>query len=196
MSEGVTKILGYSPDEVTLSFFLDIIHPDDKPYFLNFESKIAAFFTSLPYDKIKKYKTQYDIRIRTKNNKYICILQQAVQIEYDEANFYRTFDLQTDISHIKMESTPCLSIIGLDGEPSYYNVQNDTETSTKSYDLFTRRERDISKRIVEGRNSKEIADELYISLHTVNTHRKNILIKADCKSPVELVIKSIREGWV
>jgi DNA-binding CsgD family transcriptional regulator len=195
ISNGVRDVLGYEPEEINAMFLMDKIHPEDKSYFLNFEYSITAFFKPLPFDKIKNYKVQYDYRIRAKNNKYIRILHQAVQVDYDENNFYRTLCLQTDISHIKQEGIPCFSIIGLDGEPSYYNIQ-DTAVITRSYDLFTKREREILKCIIEGKNSKKIADELYISLHTVNTHRKNMLNKANVKTPIDLVSKAINEGWV
>lgn len=195
MSPGVKDVLGYEADEIDVMFLMDRIHPDDKPYFLNFEYRITEFFKPLPFDKIKNYKVQYDYRIRAKNNKYIRVLHQAVQIDYDANNFYRTLCLQTDISHIKQDGIPCFSIIGLDGEPSYYNIQN-AEMPTRSYDLFTKREREILKSIVEGKCSKDIADELFISLHTVNTHRKNILCKAKAKTAVDLVSKAINEGWV
>ena len=56
--------------------------------------------------------------------------------------------------------------------------------------------REILKHIVEGKNSKTIAEELHISLHTVNTHRKNILIKANCRSPIDLVAKIINESLI
>ncbi len=195
ISDGMNEVLGYNPDELSALFLMDNIHPDDKSYFLDFEYRIAAFFKTLPFDKIKNFKVQYDYRIKAKNNKYVRILHQAIQIDYDEDNFYRTLVLHTDISHIKQEGTPCFSIIGLDGEPSYYNVQ-DTPVFTKSYDLFTRREREILKLIVEGKSSKEIAGELYISLHAVNTHRKSILNKAGSKTPLDLLRKVISAGWV
>jgi DNA-binding CsgD family transcriptional regulator len=195
ISEGVKDVLGYGPEEMTIMFLLDKIHPEDKSYFLNFEHRITEFFKVLDFEKIKKYKVQYDIRIKAKNNTYVRILQQAVQIDYDETNFYRTLGIQTDITHIKKDGTPCFSIIGLDGEPSYYNIL-DANVFTKSYDLFTKREREILKCIVEGKSSKTIAGELYISLHTVNTHRKNMLIKANCRSPIDLVTKAINEGWI
>jgi len=62
--------------------------------------------------------------------------------------------------------------------------------------MFTKREREILKCIVEGKMSKTIADELCLSLHTVNTHRKNILAKAEVKTPVDLIAKAIKEGWL
>lgn len=195
ISEGARDVLGYEPEEMSVGLLMDKIHPDDKPYFLNFEYKITIFFKSLPFDKIKNYKVQCDYRVKDKNNKYVRILHQAVQIDYDTDNFYRTLCLHTDISHIKHEGAPCFSIIGLDGEPSYYNIQ-EAEVFTKSYDLFTKREREILKCIVEGKSTKNMADELCISLHTVSTHRKNILHKADVKNPIDLVAKAINEGWI
>lgn len=52
-----------------------------------------------------------------------------------------------------------------------------------NYRIFaslTKREKTIIAMIVHGKASREIADELYISIHTVNTHRKNIITKTDC----------------
>jgi len=191
----VTNVLGYTPEEMTIHLFMENIHPEDKPYFLCFENKAVAFIKLLPKDKIKNYKIQYDLKLKAKNNKYIRLLIQYLPLDYDQNNFYRSFHIHTDITHIKPEGTPRFSIIGLDGEPSYYNIQ-DAEVFTKSYDLFTRREREILKLIVEGKNSKTIAEDLYISLHTVNSHRKNILNKAGVKTPLDLVKRVISEAWM
>lgn len=195
ISESVKDVLGYEPEGMTAMFLIDNVHPDDKKYLLNYEFKSIEFYKTLDFDKIKKYKTQYDFRIKAKDGKYVRILQQTIQIDYDENNFYHSLGIHTDITHIKKDGTPSLSIIGLEGEPSYYNIQ-DESAFIKSYDLFTKREREILKQIVEGKSSKTIATDLNISLHTVNTHRKNILIKANCKSPIDLVTKVINEGWM
>ena len=195
VSPEIKDVLGYEPDEMNAMFFMDSIHPDDKVYFLSYENRSTEFLKGLPLEKRGSYKYQHDYRMRTKDGSYVRLLHQILPIDYDANSYYRSLVLHTDISHIKTTGTPCFSIIGLDGEPSHYNIQ-DTEIFTNSFDMFTRREREILKQIVEGRNSKQIADELYISLHTVNTHRKNILIKAECNSPIELIIKSVKQGWV
>ncbi|NQX91424.1 MAG: response regulator transcription factor [Flavobacteriales bacterium] len=52
---------------------------------------------------------------------------------------------------------------------------------------LTLREIQIIKGISKGKNSKEIGEELYISKHTVDTHRRKILEKTECKNAAELV---------
>lgn len=52
---------------------------------------------------------------------------------------------------------------------------------------LTRRELDIIKLLVSGKNSQQIAEELYLSVFTVNTHRKNILHKLNLKNAAGIV---------
>lgn len=58
--------------------------------------------------------------------------------------------------------------------------------------LLTEREKEILKLVVEGSSNKEIADKLYISIRTVETHKNNILQKLELKSTVELVKFAIK----
>ncbi len=48
------------------------------------------------------------------------------------------------------------------------------------------RERDILILVLEGKSSEDIAESLFISVNTVNTHRRNILRKTGAKSAIEL----------
>jgi len=52
---------------------------------------------------------------------------------------------------------------------------------------LSKREKEILKLISDGKASKEIADDLYISVHTVNTHRQNILEKLNVKNSHEAI---------
>ncbi len=61
-------------------------------------------------------------------------------------------------------------------------------------DLLTRRELEILKLIARGRQSKEIAAGLHISLNTVETHRRNLFLKLDAKNAISLVTKATALG--
>lgn len=52
---------------------------------------------------------------------------------------------------------------------------------------LTSREKEIIKLLSQGYNSNQIAEKLCISLHTVNTHRKNLWQKLEIKSYAELL---------
>jgi DNA-binding CsgD family transcriptional regulator len=52
---------------------------------------------------------------------------------------------------------------------------------------LTAREIEILKLSAEGLDAKEIADKLFLSPHTVYTHRKNIMKKLNLKSNSELI---------
>lgn len=58
-----------------------------------------------------------------------------------------------------------------------------------NYDAIelTKREREILKNIVDGLSNKEIANKLFISPRTVDTHRANIMEKLSVKNTAELV---------
>jgi DNA-binding NarL/FixJ family response regulator len=59
---------------------------------------------------------------------------------------------------------------------------------------FTRREFDIIHRLKDGLNTKEIADSLSISTHTVDSHRKSILYKTDTKNTQAMIKRLEDEG--
>ncbi|QCK16666.1 response regulator [Mangrovivirga cuniculi] len=54
---------------------------------------------------------------------------------------------------------------------------------------LTKREKEILKLVVEGKTSPEIADELFISVRTVDTHRSNIMKKLKVNNSISLINK-------
>ena len=66
-------------------------------------------------------------------------------------------------------------------------------TSTKS--TLSKREREILSLVAREKTSQQIAEQLFISELTVETHRKNIMVKTNIKSTVGLVKYAIREGY-
>ncbi len=63
-------------------------------------------------------------------------------------------------------------------------------------DGLTTREIEVLTLIAEGRTSREIADDLVISVKTVERHRENIMNKLDIHSRVELVKYAIKRGLI
>ncbi len=62
--------------------------------------------------------------------------------------------------------------------------------------LLTNREREILQMVAEGMTNQEIADKLFISISTVDTHRKNIMGKLDIHSVAGLVHYAVRHKIV
>ena len=65
-----------------------------------------------------------------------------------------------------------------------------------SYDTLTDRERHVYQLLGEGNSSKEIAGQLGISVHTVETHRTRIMDKMGLHGIAELVLSAVRRGMV
>lgn len=57
--------------------------------------------------------------------------------------------------------------------------------------LLSKREKDIIRGIAKGKANKEIAEELYRSVYTVATHRRNICAKLGIHSPAGLTVYAI-----
>jgi DNA-binding CsgD family transcriptional regulator len=196
LSPEVETMLGYHPSELTVPFFMDCIHPEDRPWFLTFEAWSVNFLSNLPIEKLMKYKARYDFRLRKKNGEYIRVLHQVAIIQHDEnGGVLRTLGVHTDITHLKPEGKPMISYIGMDGEPSYLNIDVQ-KTLMKSNDVLSKREKQVLSLLIDGKVSKEIGSILNISIRTVETHRKNMLRKNNLNSTGELIGKAIRNGWI
>jgi DNA-binding NarL/FixJ family response regulator len=62
--------------------------------------------------------------------------------------------------------------------------------------ILTEREKQVVRLVADGMSSREIADQLGLSVKTVDTHRANIMEKLGIHSSAELVKYAIREGIV
>ncbi|TSJ36611.1 hypothetical protein FO440_22555 [Mucilaginibacter corticis] len=196
MSDGIEGLLGFKPELANIDFFLELMHPEDRPYILAFEEKVANFLLGLPTDKLMKYKVRYDYRLRKANGNFVRILQQVAVIQHDnDGGILRTLGMHTDISHLKSSGKPVLSLIGLEGEPSYMDIDI-RQNFLKVKDLLSKREREVLRHLIDGKLSKQISDIMHVTKQTVDSHRKNMLRKNNVSNTTELVAKAIKNGWV
>ena len=77
----------------------------------------------------------------------------------------------------------------------FMNFQTSQKTVASLEDL-TQRETDVLRLIALEYSTKEIADKLSISTHTVDTHRKNLLSKLNAKNAVGLAKFALQNGLV
>jgi two-component system response regulator NreC len=64
------------------------------------------------------------------------------------------------------------------------------------YDLLSPREREVLQLVAEGKESKEIANLLNLSVYTVHTHRSNLMDKLNLHGVPELVLFAVRKGII
>ncbi len=70
------------------------------------------------------------------------------------------------------------------------------QTTSSKAQLLSPRERDVLALIVDGKANREIADELGLSIRTVEVHRASIMRKLKVKNAVELVRMAMEEKLV
>lgn len=81
------------------------------------------------------------------------------------------------------------------GDQSCIQPEPEEEKDPEVHNL-TEREKEIVRSIARGLSNKEIAEQLYVSVHTVATHRRNICAKLDIHSAAGLTVFAIIHGLV
>lgn len=89
----------------------------------------------------------------------------------------------------------------LDGETYYCPYAEHVRAQMKRSDEgrreeLTLRELDVLKRISEGKNTQEIAQELCVSTNTVDTHRRHLMYKLDARNVADLIMTAISKGII
>jgi DNA-binding NarL/FixJ family response regulator len=67
-------------------------------------------------------------------------------------------------------------------------------TGTSAFSILTAREREVLQLMAEGKSTNQIAENLYVSVKTVEAHRKQLMNKLGIHSVAELTKYAIRQG--
>ena len=85
----------------------------------------------------------------------------------------------------------------VDNQQDYFPIQEDESTQitlSENQTLLTKREKEIIQLIIQENTSEEIADLLFLSKHTVETHKKNIFLKLEVNNMAGLTKKAMQLG--
>jgi len=73
-------------------------------------------------------------------------------------------------------------------------MQKAESVALDPYETLTAREREVLYLVAEGHTNAEIADRLFISRRTVETHRANLMRKLDLRTQTDLISYALRRG--
>ena len=160
------------------------IHPDDRAQLAALQVTLSQFIYSLPLEQRNDYSNIYSFRILNAKQQYIRVTSRHQVLEQDRNGkawlVIGNMDISPDQKH--SETVDCTVL----------NLKNWEFFSPSSLLMpsslnLTNREIEILRLIQKGLLSKEIADKLCISIHTVNIHRQNLLRKLGVQNSIEAI---------
>lgn len=177
------RTLGYSMSEIQrmggLNYLYDVVHPDDH----NIPDKSIAHFTQRPEQQFGgvfrcKHKD-------SQNYKWFIGWGKVMQSDL-EGSKVRVLNVDVDLSP-QMDTDRQIRAILAENLKLQHRLVLES---------LTKREIEVLIKISLGLSSKEIADDLYVSKHTIETHRKNLLRKLKVSNIASLVLFCKETGLI
>jgi len=184
VSKNISQIFSLDPEQShgDPAYIDERIHPDDLFELYEAGLYFLRYGMSLPPARQKEGKLVNEYRILNGKGEYVRILEQQMCFENDiHGNIWLALGIM-DISPDQSPDTPFRSrLIDLREGKVYLFPPPGKEA------MLTAREKEILQLISKGLISKQIADKLYISVNTVNTHRQRILEKLQADNAIEAI---------
>lgn len=162
-----------------IGFSFSRMHPNQVEALLLFNRLAIKLFKENNPHNCKKFLTCMNYLYKNGNNEYVQVLQRSVVLEADENNDpLLCISFIHYVGHIKKhDSAGC--VISTHGKISIYdyNYNNKCIEAPKTFSIQEKR---IISMLAQGDDTKSISQKLFISPHTVNTHRKNLIKKTNC----------------
>ncbi|MEO6636835.1 MAG: LuxR C-terminal-related transcriptional regulator [Ginsengibacter sp.] len=177
----------------------DITHPDDLPKVLAFSNFWINYYSTLtPERKPQVTVTLYFRLLNAEQNYYWIMVQYPFSIIDENDKILYGLVLVTDISHLKKEGRPMMTIMDTyDGRyQQFICSENNTLSGKDIMQPLTVREIEVLGYIAKGYCSKQIASYLNLAVKTIDNHRQNMLHKTITKSSAELVNHCIGMGYI
>jgi DNA-binding CsgD family transcriptional regulator len=185
ISKGVKRMFGMEQDQVSPGFFLTTTHSEDLKRHHLARAKLLSVAQEIYIQKRGTCIISSNFRGRNpEGNGYTNYLYQCF-LFYSKIPYESTFLILviTDISHFEKVHKGFHYYIGND--PKVFRFPDEELLSAGS--IFSHTEFSIIELIEQGLSTKEIAEKLFRSPLTINTHRSNIIKKAGKSSLTEVV---------
>lgn len=146
------------------------------------QAALAWAFQDQHFDPRKTY-VQYGFRIRHRSGKIKRVLKQGTLLREPDGRITHSFVTITDVSLFDSRSEPTVNAFG----PRAHLFDAEVPVIKMLGSELSAREIEILKLVARGRSSNQIAHELNLSKHTVDTHRRNMIRKMEVCNSIELI---------
>ena len=196
MQSKFLPLLGVELDDVMKQgprAIYQLMHPKDVPAVIDTLHRGNEFLLGLPPEVKKDYKIIYDFRLRSVKEGYVRFLQQLVPLELDgKGNIWLLLMINYTVPQRGEDARIQRKVVNMKTGQLY--VFEDDEESARSN--LSKREIEILGLLAKGMASKKIADELFLSVNTVNNHRRNILEKTSAENTAEALRYAMSLGLI
>ena len=187
-SSNFVDLLGYDSHKIATlekqgDYLESRIHPDDRAQLLTLQIKLSQFIYNLPPEQRNDYSNIYSFRILNAKQQYIRVVSKHQVLEQTVNGKAWLVIGNIDISPDQEESeTVDCTVLNLKNGAIF-----SPSLSLHVPNPLTKRETEILHLIQKGLLSKEIANKLCVSIHTVNIHRQNLLRKLGVQNSIEAI---------
>lgn len=190
-SNRTKEMFGIEPEDFNPSHYLQIVEPEDIDKLGWGIEQILKVEENLFREKKGSALISYTLRMHTPQEKVIKFLRQDY-LFYTNTPSSAVYAIQvvTNADWCTMKKDCFHQYVG----ENISLFQYPTQQLLKMANDLTKRELEILKLIEMGFCSKEIAEKLFISVHTVSTHRSNILDKSGKNTINDLIIDLEQKG--
>jgi DNA-binding CsgD family transcriptional regulator len=202
MSDNVEEMWGYKAEEflrLGLVKTITIFPVSQNEIIINkiFPVMFDYFHRHAEAGDVCDLRVSYNTKVVRADGSVGWYLHQMKVLHVDEHNKIQFgFKLISDISDFKKDEAIDMVIAKKDHNGIFKKIFSQTFITDKKTFAISTREIQILELIGEGKSSKEIADMLFISEHTVFNHRKNMIKKLGVKSTGEILKKAIAHGII
>jgi DNA-binding CsgD family transcriptional regulator len=193
------QITGHQPEEVesmNAEFVMNYTIQADLPFNLNVVKLGMQYLNQIPKDEREFIYAVYFYRAQKKDGQIITVQQQSIPVLFDENRVPYIFsNIFTDITYLGVSNIPQALMVNK-ATDEIFHIQPHLLDLVKTEEMFTVREKEVIQLLINGNNSRQIGHQLFISMETVRTHRKNILKKSGLKTTAELVGYALTHGIV
>jgi DNA-binding CsgD family transcriptional regulator len=206
LSHNFTRVFGYPRKifiEGDLQFVIKHLHPDDLEGFILFAE--TSTMNASPWKEGKENAVhEHCYRLKHFNGKWMWIKQRVIVLSvtsdrhidsalilFDDCTVEKEAELNRHASLVEKSRKSSKLLDMLAPVSIAQKKKEKLRLALEDHASLTPREMEIMQLVSQGASSKEIAAKLFISRHTVESHRKHILHKLSVKNAPQMVRQSV-----